>query len=70
MDYLTIDSNKSEKDVKILVVTEHFTRLTQALVTPSQTASVVAKTLWDKFFMYYGFQKTLEDPLWLGCLIC
>ena len=62
MDYLTIESNKSDKDVNILVVTDHFTRLAQAFVTHSQTASVIAKTLWDKFFMYYGIpEKILSD---------
>ena len=30
IDYLTIESNKSEKDVNILVVTDHYTRLAQA----------------------------------------
>ena len=51
IDYLTIESNKSEKDVNILVVTDHYTRLTQAFVT-----------LWDKYFMYYGIpQKILSD---------
>ena len=33
--------------------------LAQAFVTPSQTASVVPKTLWDKFFMYYGIPKKI-----------
>ena len=62
IDYLTIESNKTKKDINILVVTDHFTRLAQAFVTPSQTASVVAKTLWDKFFMYYGIpEKILSD---------
>ena len=62
IDYLTIESNKTEKDINILVVTDHFTRLAQAFVTPSHTASVVAKTLWDKFFMYYGIpEKILSD---------
>ena len=59
MVYLTIESNKSDKDVNILVVTDHFTRLAQAFVTPSQTASVVAKTLWDKFLMYYGILEII-----------
>ena len=27
IDYLTIKSDKSEKDINILVVTDHFTRL-------------------------------------------
>ena len=57
IDYLTIETNKSEKNINILVVTDHFTRLAQAFITPSQTASVVAKALWDKFFMYYGIPR-------------
>ena len=62
MDYLTIESNKQDKDVNILVVTDHFTTLAHAIVTPSQTASVVAKTLWDKFFMYYSVpEKIVSD---------
>ena len=44
MDYLTIESSKSDNAVNILVVTDHFTRLAQAFVTPSQIASVVART--------------------------
>ena len=42
------------KDVNILIVTDHFTRYAQAFMTTSQQAPVVAKVLWDKFFMYYG----------------
>ena len=62
IDHLTIESNKPEKDINILVVTDQFTRLAQAFVTPSQTASVVAKTLWDKCFMYYGIpEKMMSD---------
>ena len=34
MDYLTIESNKQDKDVNILVVTDHFTRLAHALWHP------------------------------------
>ena len=62
IDYLTIESNKSERDVNILVVTDHYTRLAQAFVMSNQTASTVAKTLWDKYFMYYGIpEKILND---------
>ena len=62
MDFLNIESCKTGKDVNILMVTDHFTQYAQAFVTPSQTAWVVAQTLWDKFFMHYGLpEKILSD---------
>ena len=42
MDYTTIESGtNSDKDVNVLVVTDHFTRYAQAFITPSQAAKVV-----------------------------
>ena len=38
VDFLTIESGKTGKDVSILVVTDHFTQYAQAFVTPSTTA--------------------------------
>ena len=38
MDYLTIEANEGGKDVHILLITDHFTRYVQAIVTSSQTA--------------------------------
>ena len=65
MDFLTIEWGKTDKDINILVITDYFTWYAQAFVTPSQTAWVVAQTLRDKFFMYYGFpEKILSDK---GC---
>ena len=65
IDFLTIEapmSSKSGKDVNIFVITDHFTRFAQAIVTASQKASVVAKVLWDQFFMNYGIlEKILSD---------
>ena len=65
IDYLTIEApknSKSLKDVNILIVTDHFTWYTQAYVTPNQKASTIAKPLWDKFFVHYGFpEKILSD---------
>ena len=57
IDYLTIESKTSEKDVNILIVTDHFTRYAQAYITHSQTASVVVNTLWERFLFIMDFQK-------------
>ena len=65
IDYLTIEAptnSKSGKDVNVLIITDHFTRYAQAHITSSQKAPIVAKTLWDKFFVHYGFpEKILSD---------
>ena len=62
IDFLTIEAPKKDKDVNILVVTDHFIRYAQAFVTRSQTVPVVANTLWEKFFVHYGFpEKILSD---------
>ena len=65
IDYLTIEApenSRSSKDINILVITDHFTRYAQAHITSSQKAHVVAKTLWEHFFVHYGFpDKILSD---------
>ena len=67
IDYLTIESpanSKSDKDINVLIITDHFTRYAQACITSSQKAPVVAKTLWDHFFVHYGFpEKILSDQV-------
>ena len=60
IDYLTIEAptnSKSGKDVNVLIIMDHFTRYAQAHITLSQKVSVVAKTLWDQFFVHYGFPE-------------
>ena len=68
IDYLTIEApenSRSSKDINILVITDHFTRYAQAHITSSQKAHVVAKTLWEHFFVHYGFpEKILSDQGW------
>ena len=59
MDYLTIEANEGEKDVHILVITDHFTQYEQAIITSSQTAKCTAQNLWDKFIVYYGLPKKI-----------
>ena len=65
MDYLTIEpplNSRSNKDVNILIITDHFTGYAQAHITSSQKAPVVAKMLWDHFFVHYGLpEKILSD---------
>ena len=65
MDFLTIKAaknSKSTKDINLLIITGHFTHYAQAIVTSSQKALVVAKILWDQFFMRYRLpEKILSD---------
>ena len=63
MDFLTLGNSKAEdKNMNILVVTDHFTKYAQAYVTAKQTASVVAKTFWENFLVHYGWpEKILTD---------
>ena len=62
IDYLTIEppaNSRSDKDVNVLIITDHFTRYAQAHITSSQKAQVVTKTLWDQFFVHYGFPEKI-----------
>ena len=55
LDFLTIGKEGSDKNVNILVITDHFTRYSQAFIMPKQTAPCVAKTLGK-----------LPGPLWMA----
>ena len=60
--YLTIESGKGDKDINFLVVTDHCTCYSQACITPSCTAGVVAKTLLEKNFFHCRLpEKNLTD---------
>ena len=59
MNSLTIESPKTEKDINVLIVTDHFTHYTQAFVTKFQTANVVVNMLWERFFSHYGFPEKI-----------
>lgn len=60
MDFLTVEPDSSNtKD--ILVVTDHFTKYAVAVPTLNQKARMVAKTLWDHFFVHYGIPEKLHS---------
>ena len=59
MHYLTLEAIEGGKDIHILVITDHFTRYSQAIVTSSQTAKCTAQNLWDKFIILYGLPDTI-----------
>ena len=65
MDYLTIEATEGGKDIHMLVITDHFTRYAQAIVTSLQTAKCTAQNVWDNFTVHYGLpEKILTDQ---GC---
>ena len=60
MDYLAIEAmGEGGKDIQILVITDHFTRYAQAIVTSLQTAKCTAQNLWDKFIAHYGLPESI-----------
>ena len=54
IDYLSIELSKGGIE-NVLVVTDHFTRYTQAYPTPNQTAKTTVKVLFENFILHYGF---------------
>ena len=62
MDFLLIRSKKDpNKEINVLVVTDHFTRYAQAFVTTSQMALVVAQTLYKEYLVHYGWPEKLHS---------
>ena len=61
MDFLSIESSKGNTE-NVLVITDHFTRHSQAYPSKPQTAQATAKMLWENFIRHYGFpEKFLSD---------
>ena len=46
LDYPMIKAAEGGKDVHVLIITDHFMRYAQALVTSLQTAMCIAQALW------------------------
>ena len=62
LDFLTIGKEGSDKNINILVITDHFIRYSQAFIMPKQTGPCVAKTLLENFLVHYGWpEKIITD---------
>uniref|UniRef100_H2ZTA9 Gypsy retrotransposon integrase-like protein 1 n=1 Tax=Latimeria chalumnae TaxID=7897 RepID=H2ZTA9_LATCH len=59
-DFWSAEGNK-KKNVDVLVVTDHFTKLAHAFPCTGQTFHQVAKKLWDKFLSIYGFPQRIHS---------
>ena len=59
MDYMIIEATEGGRDIHILVITDHFTRYAQAIITSSQTAKCTAQNSWDKFIVHYGLPEKI-----------
>ncbi|KAL1258945.1 hypothetical protein QQF64_009522 [Cirrhinus molitorella] len=77
MDLVCMDFLSMEPDSKgfsnALIVTDHFTRYSQAFPTKSQKAYEVARILVDKYFVHYGLPARIHSDQgrdfesWLIC---
>ena len=53
IDFMKVDLSKDGKE-NLLVMTNAFSKFSEAVVVPNQQAKTVAKTLVDKWFYTYG----------------
>ena len=60
IDFTKVDPSKDSKE-NILVLTDAFTKFSQAFVTPNQKAITVAKILVDKWFYTYGIPACIHS---------
>lgn len=60
MDFLSLEKGKGG-DENILVVTDAFTKFAWAFPARNQKAITVAKLIWERILMHYGFPKRLHS---------
>ena len=59
LDYFTVKVTEGGKDVHVLIITDHFMRYAQGLVTSLETAKCTAQALWDQFVVHYGLPESI-----------
>ena len=59
VDFTKVDPSKDDKE-NILVLTDTFTKFSQAFVTPNQKVITIAKILVDKWFYVYGIPAQIH----------
>lgn len=59
LDFTTLD-RASDGSENLLVVTDVFSKFTQAYHTPDQRASTVVRVLTDKWFYIYGVPRRIH----------
>ena len=57
LDYLTFEVTEGGRDVYVLIITDHFMRYAQALVTSLQTAKCTAQALLTNLWSTMVYQK-------------
>ena len=60
IDFTKVDPSKSGKE-NILVLTDTFTKFSQAFITPNQKVLTIAKILVDKWFYVYGIPSQIHS---------
>ena len=60
IDFLTLERSKGGFE-KVLVITDHFTRYSQAFPTRNELAKTTAKVLFENFIVHYGFPARLHS---------
>ena len=53
------DLRKKPKMKNILIIVNHFMRFVQAYITKDQTTHTMARILYDKYFVVFGFPRHL-----------
>jgi hypothetical protein len=60
LDYVSLEESKGGVG-NVLVITDHFSRFSQAYPTVNQTAKTTAKILYDNCVVHYGFPARIHS---------